>query len=555
MRNPDSRRSFPCSLVPGLLCYNPTFIRVPILAEFSLMIRQLPSFIRLAALLTCIIAIVPGCDSDDESSKPNDRSFPGITIKVGAIDDAAALTAIKAWHSTWERETGGKVEFIAEAVTPDDRKGADVLLYPANRMGDLVDRQALSLVHDSAVRPPIPLGSKILPPDPLAYNDIAPAFRDLVSKYGEDRFGLPLGGSGLVLVYRRDAMSSEANKAAAKEQKITLAPPKTWEELDALIRFFHGRDWDGDGTPESGIAVALGPDAEGVGDAIFLARATSLGQHREHYGLLFDTDTLEPRLATPPFIEALAKIVSWKALSPPKAETFDAEGARAAFRNGEAALLIDRAERASRWSDPKKPASISVAALPASPKVYDPGRKIWQDVPELNRVVYLPSGGGWLIGTTKESFGPKYNAALDFIKTVASPETSRSVVSDPALPVLPIRNAQLTTGLPDPKAALGVDSSAWGAAVARTITAPRIVPGLRIPETDKYLAILSKARVEAVKGTPAQASLTEASKGWSELSEQLGHSRQLWHYRRSLNKLVTSAEPPAVAKKAAKAAP
>jgi hypothetical protein len=128
------------------------------------------------------IATLSGCDSDDSASKANERAFPGTTITVAAISDPGALTALKAWHPTWERETGGKVDFLPEVVDSSDLKGADIVLFPADHLGELVDRQKLSLLHDSAVRPPIPLGSQVLPPDPLAYNDIAPAFRDQVSK-------------------------------------------------------------------------------------------------------------------------------------------------------------------------------------------------------------------------------------------------------------------------------------------------------------------------------------------------------------------------------------
>ncbi len=293
-----------------------------------------PARLRLP-LLALVAVAVAGCGSGDDPAKNDDRSFPGTRIKVAAVADPAALAAVKTGQKTWERETGGSIEFLAEAIDPADLKGADVILFPADRLGELVDRRALAVLNDSAVRPPIPLGSQVLPPDPLAYSDLAPAFREQVSKYGEDRMGLPLGGSGLVLVYRRDAFESDANKAAARDAKIALAAPKTWEELDALARFFHGRDWSGDGKPDSGIAAPLGADPDGVADAIVLARAVALGQHPDHYGLLFDPDTLDPRLASPPFVEALASTVAWKASSPPKAESFDAEAARAAFRVGE----------------------------------------------------------------------------------------------------------------------------------------------------------------------------------------------------------------------------
>ena len=136
--------------------------------------------------------------------------------------------------------------------------------------------------------------------------DIAPAFREDVSKYGPERVALPCGGSALVLVYRRDAFESDPNREAARQAGLSLdQPPATWPQLDALARFFQGRDWNGDGTPDHGIALALGADTEGVGDATFLARAASLGMHRDHYSFLFDADDMTPRIDSPPFVEAL----------------------------------------------------------------------------------------------------------------------------------------------------------------------------------------------------------------------------------------------------------
>ena len=59
--------------------------------------------------------------------------------------------------------------------------------------------------------------------------------------------GLPIGGSALVVAFHRAAFDSPANQEAAKAAGLTLEPPRTWEQFDALARFFHGRDWDGDG--------------------------------------------------------------------------------------------------------------------------------------------------------------------------------------------------------------------------------------------------------------------------------------------------------------------
>lgn len=487
--------------------------------------------------LAAVLAVL-GCGSDVNPQAGPSRSFPGVALTVAAVGDPAAASAVRAWKTTWERDTKATLAIVEGAVEPTDLKGADVVIFAGDRLGDLVDAQALAILLDKDIRSPAPVGKEKPPADPLAFADVLPPFREHVSKYGEDRIGLPLGGSGLVLIYRRDAFESQANKKAAEAAGLTLAPPKTWEDLDALVAFFHAQTGQG-------IAVPFGKDEEGVGDAILIARAASSGLHPDHYALLFNPDTLEPRLASPPFVFALEAIAKWKAFAPEKAETFDAEAARAAFRGGKATFLIDRAERASKWTDPKTPLSVVVASLPGSKRVYEPGLKEWQELPSPNRVTYLLRGGGLLVGITSKGEATNRAAALDFVKSLAGPETARLLLIEPDYPLIPDRNTQLSAGLPDRRSALSVDPQSWGVAVAQTLTAARVVPGLRIPRTDLYLAALTNARVAAISGTPAESALADAAKAWSEISAKLGVKRQLWHYRRSLNTLITDSEPPA----------
>ena len=185
----------------------------------------------------------------------------------------------------WEASRGGQISIVEEPVSVESMTTADVVLFPAERLGDLVDAGVLATISNAAVMPPKPpdletedqgqrepASSTAAPEDTFQYMDFAPAYREQVTRYGSDRLALPYGGSALVLVYRRDAFESKANKSAAREAGLTLEAPSTWTKLDSLAKFFQDRDWNGDGQPEYGIAVALGADAEGVGDASFLAR-------------------------------------------------------------------------------------------------------------------------------------------------------------------------------------------------------------------------------------------------------------------------------------------
>lgn len=510
-----------------------------------------------------ILALNPGCGGGPPPVPP--LPFEGLELEVAALGDPAVLEAIRVQTGEWERDTGARLDIRTDAVDLKQAAVADLILFPGDQMGSLIDAGLLARIPESAIRPttafssgssPDPNGSAESNPeavertvkrDPLDFSDVVLPFREQATKYGDDRFALPLGGSTLVLAYRRDAFRSEANQKAAKEAGIELQPPATWEQLDALARFFQGRDWNGDGQPDHGLAVALGSDAEGLGTDIFLARAAALGQPPDQYALLFDPETFEPRIDSPPFVEALDALAKWKESGPAELATYTAEAARAAFRAGKTALLIDRPERAQLWTDPQKPVDVAVAPLPASVRVFDPKRQTWINPRVPNRIGYLRKGGGWLGGINARSESRKAEAATALLIQLASPEIAQEIVSDPAFPMAPVRTSNLALGLPDPRSAASVDSRGWGQAVLETYGAPRVVIGLRIPGTSGYLADLESARMAVLRGEPAETALKQAAESWRNRSATLGRERQLWHYRRSLNKLSTTAQPPGTA--------
>jgi multiple sugar transport system substrate-binding protein len=492
-----------------------------------------------------------GCARGPVAPGAQAKPFAGVALSVAAVGDPDVLKTVAARRGEWEQTRGGEVAIAERAIDPKDAARADVLVFPGESLGALIDAGLLAALPEAVVRPPAPSeepgyekgASSEAPPDPLGFSDVVPAYRDQVTKYGDERMGLPYGGTGLVVVYRKDALSREENREEAEKAGVPLEPPKTWEALDALAAFFQGPDWDGDGAADSGIALALGPDAEGVGLAAYLSRAAALGQHRDQYSFLFDSDAMDPRIESPPFVEALEKLAALKASGPEGVEGFGAEAAREAFRAGKVAILIDRAELSARWGEPKGQAKVGVMGLPGSERVYNPDRKEWEASSPPNRPSYLPRGGGWLVAVTAKS--PRREAAIDFLKYLVHPETAALVRVDRSFPMLPVRGSLLGQGPADPRAAPGVDGREWSRAVNQTLMAPRVVVGLRIPGAEDYLADLEKARLAAVGGGPAAEALHAAAEAWRARTRSLGVERQLWHYRRSLNSLATSPGPPA----------
>lgn len=506
---------------------------------------------RLGIVLIASLLGSPGCQRNPPAPTKPAFPFRGITVVVGTTGDLAVLPGLASQRGEWTATRGGEITVQSEPVPPKQTAALDVIVFRGDQLGDLVDAGALLPIPESLVRPPAavpgpdapPAGSRPAeaPPDPVQFTDIAPSERDQAGKYGSERYALPYGGSALVLVYQRDAFEREANHAAAKKAKLELKPPATWEELDALAKFFQGRDWNGDGTPEFGMAVALGTDLEGVADAAYLARAASVGLHHDQYSFLFDSDTMAPRIDSPPFVEALSGLAAWKAFGPPKAEDLDAPAARRLFSEGRAALLIDRAEQVARWGNGP---SIGVAPLPGSVRVYEPIKKVWETRTPPNRPFVLPYGGGWLVGVNARAAGARREAALDFARYLIAPEIASRVRFEQAFPMLAVRTTLIAQGPPDPSAAKGVDARQWADAVTRTLLAERVFPSLRIPEAEAYLTDLADARLAAVRGASAGDALKKVAQAWAKRTQRLGTERQLWHYRRSLNSLITAPEPP-----------
>lgn len=511
------------------------------------------------SILALSLLSLLGCGQADDSASDFPGSFQGVTLSVAALAEPSILESVRIQSGDWEREHDATIEFRSEPLTIEQAGSSEILIFSGDQLGALIDSGALATLDESIVRQTnaLPIGQEVplgtpevwdRPPlarlDSLDFGDVLPAYREQVSRYGEDRIGLPLGGTALVLAYRRDAMESDANREAAEAAGLTLEPPETWEELDALARFFKGRDWSGDGTSASGIALALGDDSEGVGDAIFLSRAASLGQAPDRYEFLFDSETMAPRIASPPFIEALESLVALQAAGPEGMETLSAEQAREAFRSGATVFLIDRAEKAALWNDPEQPFPVAVAPLPGESRYFDPNRQDWRPSSRPNQPSYLPQGGGWLVGISSQLDDAKRPAAISYIQSLAGPELAQAIVSDPLFPMVPVRASHLNLGLPDPRLAPSVETRSWGQAVLQTFKAPQVVVGLRIPEAEGYLADLARARVAAIGGQTAREALDEVAQAWEERTSRLGVDRQRWHYRRSLNRLSTTPTPP-----------
>lgn len=472
--------------------------------------------------------------------------FKGVRLSAVSLVDGGILAPLKALCAEWEAGQGAVVSLSANEGISQAADKADLVIFPGEFVGDLVAAGALQQLpaRNSPRTGELDQSGDGTESRDEAAQDVAPAYRDQVTRYGERRIGLALGGTALVLICRRDVFHRESLRTEAEKTGVKLEPPRTWRQLDALAKFLDGRDWNGDGTPDHGIAFPFGHDPDGVSTSLLLARAAAYGQHPDHLSFLFDSDTMEPRLDQPPFVEALRDLFALRALGPGGVSEMTANSARDAYREGRAALLIDRAERVVRWTDPKSPIESTIAPLPGAERVFDPQRLVWQSLEKPNYVAYLPCAGGWLVGLSSKCSDANRAAALELSEFLAGPTGAREFALNSAAPSLSVRMSLLSAGLPDPRSALGVDSPSWARAVTATLSTHRVVVGLRIPGATEYLGDLDDAQANVLAGAKPDDALRAAKAAWAQRTAKLGLKRQLWHYRNSLNQLATGSTPP-----------
>lgn len=242
------------------------------------------------------IIMLAGCGDRTTTAPPTAQPYAGLTVRIGGTPEML-VTALQAQRGEWESHQGATVTLVTRADAQ-----SDIIAFRGDALGDLMANGQLAHLPRDLVRPPIPLESGLdavnaaaaAADDRLKWNDLLKGYQDHVSRYGEGLRGLPVGGSVLVLVYRRDLFEKPEHRDRINELGLKPEPPRTYEQLDTLVKIAHGRDWDGDHEPDFGIAAALGDDPEGVADAVYLARAAAVALHPDQFEFLFDDETMEP---------------------------------------------------------------------------------------------------------------------------------------------------------------------------------------------------------------------------------------------------------------------
>lgn len=483
----------------------------------------MPSAVRGPFLCVFLVTVVAlsGCTKNkqpaaEDSAAPR-RQF---TVRVLVVDDPALAEAVDQLGSEWQARTGAKLELAqldaaglnaATELTP----APDAVLYPSGSIGLLAARGWIS-----------PLPADFASNAELAWSDTFELLQVAETMWCNSPHAVALGSPLLTCYYRADLF-----------EKHRKRPPQTWAEYQELAEFFARRENLGDAAPpaEAVWYGAVEPRAPGWAGLVLLARAAPYAKHRDHYSALFKIDSMEPLIASEPFVRALEEMIAAAKLGP-AGQALDGAAARHEFLSGHAALAL--AVPAHAGVKPKQgdhpQVATGFAELPGSDKVFNLGGKMWESrlTDESTRVPLLGIGGR--LGSVGAQAKERSNA-FQLLAWLSGREWGATVSSASSATTL-YRRSQVRTPQPwlDPR----TDTAAarqYGQMIEQALGRQAHLSAPRIAGREQYLAALDKAVEQATSGaqTPA-AALAQAAESWKKITAELGLEAQQKAYRQSL---------------------
>jgi multiple sugar transport system substrate-binding protein len=491
-------------------------------------------FIVFAATIALLAGSLNGCDGPQPSVAPaaasnssgvaGTRSSAPAKLRLLVVGDSPLAQKITRLRGEWSARSGGSLE-VSEISPANLAKAkllaADVVIYPSADIGSLVERRQI----------------RALPPSWLDRADYhkadlfeLPGLRE--TAWGEQTYAVSLGSPVLICFYRTDLF-----------EQLGRHPPQTWAEYQNLVEFFASPAKPRPDKPKSlsdaaSPSATLEPLAPGWAGNMLLARAAAYAKHRDYYSTLFDKDSLEPRIATAPFVRALTELVATFKLGPKSQLDYSPADVRREFFAGRAAMALSWPTTADSLSPSGAPspssASIGFIELPGSPDVFNPRDRQWTTrKPDDDPHVPLLGIAGRLGSIARETTSA--DAAFQLLVWLSGDEWSAQLSTASSATTL-FRRSQLDhvqhwvePGMPQNAAKQYGEVAAQSFSTAGWLFAPRL------PGHEEYMAALDDAVRRAVAGSVGPAAvLAETAARWQKITDRLGRAEQQQAYCRSI---------------------
>lgn len=318
--------------------------------------------------------------------------------------------------------------------------------------------------------------------------------------FGDKAVAIPADGDIPLLYLRRDLMENSAERAAFRQAYgRELTPPKTWQEYDQLVSFFH--------RPQQGLYGTVEQRERAGGWMFWLPRYLSQSApHRK----LFD-ENLKPLVDSPAGIAATESYVRTVRHSPPEilGDGRDYSYTMPLFMQGKAFSSVFTIAGAKLLNSAASGVRGKFVTAPI------PGNRVGGRIVRQNMPIY----GNNLVVSSR---GAQRKLAFLFAMWLTDPDNS-------------LRTVGVTGGFTDPfrwhhlgdsrikelytPQALAVFASEWAIALP---------PGTGLPGDGEYLEILDQHLWEAASGKISAAeAMRHTAQDWEKVTQRRGRDQQL----------------------------
>ncbi len=461
--------------------------------------------------------------------------YDGVTVNVMTFTGPQIAEPLQRRAPDFEKLTGAKINVITvpfsdlyTKLLTDWATGTnsiDAAVFAPQWMVDYVGPGYIEDISD-----------RVAADQALQVEDIAPFFREFSQQFNGRTYLLTLDGDFQMVYYRSDVF--EANG---------LKPPATWADYVAAAKALHGKDMNGDGSPDFGSCIAKKRNAQSYWMITSIA-ASFIQSQGTGQGAFFDTRDMKPLVNNDGFSAALDVYIETTRYAPPDEINLDVGDTRSLFTTGRCALTLDWGDIGTLAIDPansKVIDKVGAIMLPGSDKVLDrdTGKLVACDstvcphaIDGVNRAPFA-AFGGWSGGINKAADAKVKDAAYEFFSYMSQPAQSNVDVTIGITGFNPYRLSQFKERDNWLKAGMSkVAAADYLGAIQASLDSPNMVLDLRIPKNQAYQQVVldtAIARLLAGEIGKEQA-MAAIEEGWNELNEDNGVDEQLKFYRATL---------------------
>ena len=480
-------------------------------------------------------ATTEGTTQETEATTGEDLKFEGVEVELVTFTGPQIAEPLQRRSPEFEELTGAKVNVttvpfseLFQNILTDAATGTNSFDAWVFAPQWIVDFAVPGYVED--------LTARVAANDEIAWDDVAPFFRDFSATYEGSVYTIPLDGDFHMVYYRTDVLEDNG-----------LEPPTTWDEYLAVAAALDGQDMNGDGDADFGSCISKARGQQSYWWITSIA-APFIQTQGTSAGTFFDLDDFTPLVNNDGFLRALEIYAETGEYGPPDEINLGVGDTRGLFTSGQCALTLDWGDIGTLAADPTESQVqnlVGAVITPGTTEVADPdsGELVPCDdatcphaIDGVNHAPFA-SFGGWSGGINAGADDLVKDAAFEFFAYVSAPAQSNVDVTIGATGFNPYRTSQFENLDNWLQAGLSQEAAeSYLGAIADSLASPNMALDLRVPQNQRYQqTVLDTVLAQFVAGEfDAATAAEEIFDQWEEITEELGREDQLAAYRNSL---------------------